>query len=57
MSMKGILKKVKIRSLRVTIKLKPQTCRATHVFWVILYADMVTVFDPMSSSNLTFDGR
>ena len=39
MSMMGILKKVKlkVRSQKITII---QTCRAAHVFWVILYADI-----------------
>ena len=42
MSVKGILKKVKVkvRSEKVTIKQKLQTCGATHVFWVILHADI-----------------
>ena len=40
--MNGILKKVKVnvRSQKVNIKQKSQTCRATHVFWVILQADI-----------------
>ena len=39
-SMKGILEKIKVRSQKVTIKEKSQTCCATHVFWVILQADI-----------------
>ena len=42
MRIKGILKNVRLKvySHKVTIKEKPQTCRATHVFWVILHADI-----------------
>ena len=41
-SMNVIPKKVKVtvRSQKVTIKEKSQKCRATHVFWVILRADI-----------------
>ena len=41
MSMNGILKKSRSRSgHKITIKQKSQTYRATHVFWVILHADL-----------------
>ena len=41
MRMKGILKKfkVKVRSQKVTINLVTK-CRATHIFWVMLHADI-----------------
>ena len=32
--------KVKVRSQKVTVKEKPQTFRAAHVFWVILHVDI-----------------
>ena len=41
MGTKGIKKvQFKVRSQKVTIKSKSQTCRATHVFWVILHGDI-----------------
>ena len=42
MRMNDILKKVKVKvkSQKVKIKQKSQTCCATHVFWVILHADV-----------------
>ena len=42
MSTKGIHKKVKIkvRSQKVTIKQRSQTCHTTYVFWAILHSDI-----------------